>query len=193
MKKRYRFLLATFSLFILITLIQDSFAKYVTNANANTNISIARWNILVNNQDITSNSNFSNTITPVFPGTEHIAAGIIAPLSEGYFDIILNYSEVDVSFNKTINLNHHDSNTIQDLIFVGYSINGGNMIEVNDRSLELLNTVSLNDLDRIRTYRFYVKWLDGEGELMDNEADTIATRYGNASIRVGVNFTQIPN
>ena len=40
------------SLFYCITLMQDTYAKYVSSAEANATLTIARWNILINNQDI---------------------------------------------------------------------------------------------------------------------------------------------
>ena len=87
---RIKIFIALLSLLYLITLVQDTYAKYTSSANANTNITISHWNILVNNQDIKNNSNFTNTIKPVFEDNENIATGVIAPTSKGYFDIIID-------------------------------------------------------------------------------------------------------
>ena len=73
---RIKIFIALLSLLYLITLVQDTYAKYTSSANANTNITISRWNILVNDQDIKNNSNFTNTIKPTFEENENIASGV---------------------------------------------------------------------------------------------------------------------
>ena len=190
--RKHRFLIAFVSLFILISIIQETYAKYLTNASANTNMTIARWNIIVNNQDILNNSDFSNGIKPVFLGSEHIADGILAPLSEGYFDIVVDATNVDVSFNQVITLSHGKDNTVSDLAITGYSVDNGSIISF-DKETTFTNEILLSDQTRIHTYRIYVKWLDGENETMDNEKDTEATKSGKASIKVDVSFIQKAN
>jgi len=190
--RKHRFLIAFVSLFILISIIQETYAKYLTNASANTNMTIARWNIIVNNQDILNNSDFSNGIKPVFLGSEHIANGILAPLSEGYFDIVVDATNVDVSFNQVITLSHGKDNTVSDLAITGYSVDNGSIISF-DKETTFTNEILLSDQKRIHTYRIYVKWLDGENETMDNEKDTEATKSGKASIKVDVSFIQKAN
>ena len=192
LKQHYRFIVAFISLLLLLSFIQDTYAKYSTNASATTDITIAGWNILINNSDITNESDFSNAITPIFPGTTHIASNVLAPLSEGYFDIEVNATDVDVSFVETITLNHGLDNTITDLIISGYSIDGGTKINFGTGAKTITNDFLLTDA-RIRTYRIYVNWLDGTGETMDNEDDTEAVKAGEASISVNANFVQKPN
>lgn len=193
LKLRYRVAIALASLLVLLTLMQDSYAKYVTSASASTDMTIARWSILINNSDITSNNNFSNTITPIFPGNNYIASGIFAPTSEGYFDLVIDYSRVDVSFNKIISVAHNNTNTISDLIITEYSINGGTATPVNDTSVTINGSVLLSEAQRTEVIRFYVKWQDDNNENMDNEEDTQATVDGVASLLVNASFTQRAN
>ena len=51
-KKKAFLLLACVWFIITFSVIQTTYAKYVTNLDANTNITISYWNILVHNQDI---------------------------------------------------------------------------------------------------------------------------------------------
>ena len=189
-KYRERLLLAFFSLFLLITFIQQAYAKYLTNAEANANASIARWNIKLNNQNITEQSDFSNTIVPVFPGTDHIAKDIIAPLSEGYIDLSIDASEVDVSFTETIQLSLAENNTISDLKITGYSEDGGPIQNFQDDAI-INNTITLDNTKKTHDYRIYIKWIDGENESMDNAKDTEATQSGIANIKVDATFKQV--
>ena len=189
-KRKIVFFVALMSLFYCVSLMQETYAKYISSATANAELTIARWNVLVNNQDILNNSNFSNTITPVFEGTSHIKNGIIAPTAEGYFDITINGDNTDVSFSYSISLSLANENTVSDLEITKFKIGS---IE-SPYSSTVTGTIQLNDLDREQTVRFYVKWNDDDQtENMDNEDDTEATVNGVAAVKVDVNVIQATN
>ena len=79
-KKLYFFMsFAMIFLALTIFLVHDSYAKYLTALNETTNIRVARWRILVNNNDIRANNTASAVVTPVFYQNNHIANNIIAP------------------------------------------------------------------------------------------------------------------
>jgi hypothetical protein len=192
-KKKLRLLIALISLFYLVSTIQSTYAKYTSAAQANTNISVARWNILINNQDIKNNSDFSNTITPTFAGTTNIASNIIAPTSEGYFDVVVNGNNTDVKFQYTITLTVPTTSNVSDLKIFKYTIDEDTTEHTFTDTYTLTNTVNLADTNKTHTYRFYVKWLDGDGETMDNTADTNATNNGKGIIDISVNVIQLAN
>ena len=113
MKNHKKFLLLLIGLcicFLLFFMVQI-YAKYLTSAKGNTALTIANWNISVNNLSIKNNTDISNSIVPVFPGNEHIASNIIAPTAEGYFDLNLDFSNADVSFEYEIKLSIADGTT----------------------------------------------------------------------------------
>lgn len=187
LKRKIAIFSALLSLSYSITLIQTTYAKYVSSAEANSNINIARWNITINDQDIIQNSNFTNGLTPIFENNQFIKEGVIAPTSEGYFDIIIDGSNTDVSFEYTITINPSDNDTIQDLKIVKYTIDD---IEYNYID-EINNTINHDDEIKIKTIRVYFTWDDDiNTQTMDNQADTIATINGNANYRVSVNLIQ---
>ena len=86
-KKKAFLLLACIWFIITFTVIQTTYAKYVTNLDANANIAISYWNILVNNQDISENPDISAVMTAVLPGSEYAKPDVLVPGSLGYFDI----------------------------------------------------------------------------------------------------------
>lgn len=186
--KKVYLLLALASLLLLVSVIQNTYAKYISKATANSNFTIASWNFKVNNQDINANSDFSNVIVPVFENNPNIKDNVIAPTSEGYFDINIDHSNVDVSFTEKINLNFSDTNTVSDLKITGYAINDGSIIEFNGN--EISTDCLLNDDVKINKYRFYVTWIDNDGQTMQNKDDTEAAKNGNASISVSLSFIQ---
>jgi hypothetical protein len=181
--------IALMALLYCVSLIQSTYAKYVTSATGTANMTFARWNILVNNQDVTNNSNFSTTISPSFTGTSNIRSGVIAPTSQGSFDITLDMTEVDVSLDYTVSAVISSSNTVTDLKIQSYTI--GNVTTPYTGSFT--NRLLLNNTNRTVTITFNVEWVEDaqDGAVMNNAADTAAATSGVAAIDVSVNFVQV--
>lgn len=201
-KKYYTYLIVT--LIILLSLSSYyyfTYAKYITSINSDTEINVAKWNIKLNNQNISSETQMTNIITPIFEGTEHIAEGIIAPTAEGYFDLVLDATDTDVSLKYEITTSNNEDSSVTDLIISGYSINNGerqNIEATEDNSnLKIENNILKNDTNKIVNLRVYIKWNDDaeNGATMTNADDTNATKEGNntAIINVNVRVIQLPN
>ena len=189
-KKKISLFVALLSLFYSVSLIQTTYAKYVTTAEANSNINIARWNITVNNQDVIENSNFIQNLSPVFNGTTYIKENVIAPTSEGYFDILIDGTNTDVSFQYTITINPSDANTIKDLKIVKYTINNVDYNYIDNIS----GDINFDDENKNVAIRVFIMWNDEEStQEMNNNDDTIATVEGNANYKINVNLIQIRN
>lgn len=187
--KKFKLLLAMISLLILTNSIQESYAKYISSASAISNFSIAKWTFMVNDQDVLNQSDFSTTIVPVIDSNSNIKAGVIAPTSTGYFDINIDFSDVDVAFTESISVSYLDDNSVSDLVIVGYKLNNGELVSVDAGDVISINH-ALNEANTTDNYRFYVQWIDGTGETMDNDADTEAASEGVAKLKVNLNFIQ---
>ena len=190
--KKFKLLLAMISLLVLTNSIQESYAKYISSASSTSNFSIAQWTFIVNDQDVLNNEDFSSTIVPTIDSNSHIKDGVIAPTSTGYFDVNIDYSNVDVSFKEEISLTSDETTTLTDLVITGYSVNGGSTINLEDGET-ISVTHNLGEETTSDNYRFFVKWVDGEGETMDNDADTEASVDGIAKVKVNLNFIQLAN
>lgn len=189
--RKLRILLAAISLFLLIDLIQDTYAKYISSTSASGDFSIARWAFLVNEQDILNSQSVSNIIVPTIDSNDHIKDDVIAPTSTGSFEIKIDSSEVDVSFDQQISVSKAATNTVGDIIFTGYKKNNGSVIPINTpNSFTLNETHLLSDVNNENTYTFYIEWKDGTGETMNNAADTQASKNGIARVSVNLNFIQ---
>ena len=177
--------------------IADTYSKYITSTSGSANVRIARWKIMVNNQDVVTNNDVSSVIEPVFSGSNDVAPDVIAPGVEGYFDITIDGSDTDVSFNYTIYTDDNENSDVSDLILSGYSIDGGSRQSITSQNgqISITNSILYNQVDKDVTVRIYFKWNDDEnnGALMDNSDDTDAAKTQNASARitVGVRFVQI--
>ena len=188
--RKTRLMLALISLLLLVNLMQESYAKYISSASANGGFTIARWAFVVNTQDVLANSTFSSTIVPSFDTNANIKADVIAPTSTGYFDIEIDSSDVDVAYTTTITLGQADDNTVTDLRFTGYKINTGSIQPINDTSATIQIAHQLNEVNTTNTYRFYIEWYDGQGEDMDNSDDAVASDEGVAKVAVNLQFLQ---
>lgn len=208
MNKNYKNYIIIFLVLIIIIggyFLYQTYAKYITSLSSDTDMGIARWNIKINNSNVTNGSNFSNIITPVFTGTQNIAPNVIAPTAEGYFDIELDATNTDVSLRYTITTSENENSAVSDLIISGYSINGGekqsvttnqeNNEENNDFRIE--NTIAYNSENKVINIRVFLKWNDDpeQGATMNNSDDTQTTTNPNNKAKINVNFNiiQIPN
>lgn len=188
-------ILAIILLSVSAYVISQTYSKYLSTAEGQSSADIAKWHILVNNTHITSGTDLSNTIEPVFPGNDHINEGIIAPTAEGYFDLYLEFEEVDVSFKYNISLGINEESAVTDLIITGYSFDeGDNIVSFTDGDTSITETITLSSTLEDRSIRVYIEWDDNPlTETMDNESDTIATTDEDyfALVDVIVDFTQI--
>ena len=194
-KKTLFFIFILIFLLIISFIIVDTYAKYLSSASSSANVSIAKWNIKVNNVTIKDNTDISSTITPVFPGNENIASNIIAPTAEGYFDLELDIQDVDVSFNYTITSTVAENSSVKDFAIVGYSIDDGPKIEFQTNDEKTISEdILLNSNIENRKIRIYIEWIDDDSQTMDNADDTLAAVSNNPAIfNVTINFSQIAN
>lgn len=199
-EKKYIFILIAIIVILTSILIGNTVAKYITSASSNADMNIARWQVLVNNTDVTSAASLNNVITPVFPGNNNIAAGVIAPTAEGYFDIVIDATNTDVSLKYEITTSDNEDSIVTDLVMSGYSIDGGErqeIIEDENGNFKVENNILYNSQDKDITIRVYIKWNDDsdDGATMTNAEDTATTQEEESVAKINVNlkFTQIPN
>lgn len=193
--KKFILVIITCILLVLLTfLISQVYAKYITSVTGNASIAISRWNIKVNDLSVKNNDDISAKITPVFPGNDNIAANIIAPTAEGYFDLVFDFSDVDVSFKYDINVTADDTSAVSDLVTTGYSIDGGTRVNFADFNTPISDTIHLADNINSRTIRVYVMWNDDpDTATMNNIDDTASTLKSDSSavLKVSVALTQV--
>ena len=174
-------------------LIQTTYSKFRKNLTTNTQIEVAGWNIKVNDESIVNKSTLTADISPIFPGSTNIAAGVIAPGAEGYYDITIDASNVNVSFNYLIFSTVSNDSNVTDLITTGYEINPTVGSTVIPYSSETGITGSIPFGTASTIIRIFIKWDDSVSATMDNASDTTAaTNSGTqALMTTTLTFTQI--
>lgn len=168
-----------------------TYSKYKDKVEGTTNIQIASWNIAVNTEYINNKLNLTNDIQPVFEGNEYIKAGVLAPGAVGYYDIIIDGTLSDVSFNYIIEASNSIESTIADLVITSYIINPDTSTTFIDYTVPI--TGIINPDDEIVTIRIYITWDDSISSSMDNATDTAAIIDENvkALITNTIEFNQV--
>lgn len=168
----------------LVSTVNSTYARYASAANGIVTTDLARWQLFVNSENITSNYETSMTFTPVILPNSNVAANKIAPSSKGYFDVAINPENVDVSFTYDININIPEDSLITDIKVTDYTLVEGTAITAEDKDLTKipLTTSNLTDTllyDNTQTdfkfkpfvVRMYFSWVDDENGTMSDEDD----------------------
>lgn len=197
---KLKLLIVCFMLIILVSLMSNTFSKYVSSADGDLNVSFAKWQILVNNLDISDASNSEILFVPVIDSNNEVEENSVAPSSSGYFDIAIDPSNVALSFNYNITFSI-ENDDIPDLMISEYAI-----LPVDDSPIEKIsldNNIIEKDMIydpenpfKPFTIRLFFKWYEGENELMDDLADTeigtvAAINDTKLKMKANISFKQI--
>ena len=217
MNLRIKILMVFIPLCLLLCFMSNTYSRYVANTTGNLNMAFAQWQILVDNNDIVNNTSSSINLTPIIDENQYVETNKIAPSSTGYFDISIDPSNVDVSFNYSIALSVVNEN-LPDLMITKYAILNSDYDEkdtitytdIEDNiikgSLDL-DTIATSGDDNVATggdeikvanfkpftIRICFEWYEGTNEKMNDAADTligINTENNNLQINAEIKFEQ---
>ena len=202
MFKRLRLIVLLAALSVTLGFMSSTYSRYVADANGNIKIGFAKWQIKVNNNDITDSNISSINIVPVINENENVTENTIAPSSSGYFDIVIDPTNVDVSFDYSISIEVLNEN-MPDLVITEYAI----LDETYDDSVQITyNPLTDGIIKDSFTYsetksyspftvRVCFKWYEGVDEEMNDEADTLigtdaAINNSELQIKASIHFEQ---
>ena len=147
MNFRIKILLVFIPLSFLLCFMSNTYSRYVANATGDFKMSFAQWQILLNNEDITNSTSSSINLIPVINENNYVKSNKIAPSSTGYFDINIDPTNVDVSFNYSITLKVLNEN-MPDLMITKYAILDSNYDEKDTCDID-----ACHHTDRLRNGR----------------------------------------
>ena len=113
----------------------------------------------------------------------------------GYFDLIVDTSEINLAVRYTITTAVDENSDIPDAKIVGYSFPGQQdyitYLDSTENSVSSSSAVSVNT----NKIRIYVSWNDNPNTetLNDNQDTQIAVNGGNTKLKVNVLFEQLVN
>ena len=179
MTKKVKIILLLITLSVCLCLMSSTYSRYIASAKGDIVGSFSKWQIFINNEDITNGISSSLSITPTIIPSAHIKADVLAPTSQGYFDIEIDPSNVEVSFSYLIELDAQND-YIPDLTITDYAFLPEGYIEGNPLTKvpALTNAITEDKLfDKITpsfafepfTIRVFFEWYDGAGKIMTEE------------------------
>lgn len=205
MERKIKFLLLLISTAFTLGLMSNTYSRYVASTTGDVELVFAKWQILVNNDDITSGNTSTINITPVIEESKNITSDKIAPSSKGYFDININPQNVGVSFDYSIDLEVLNEN-MPDLLITKYAILDNDYTEEDEiTTINLENNQISNSLEIDKsvenytfepfTIRVFFEWYEGENEQMDDAQDTLVAQQAqenneNLKIQATITFNQ---
>ncbi|MCI6001625.1 MAG: hypothetical protein MRZ37_00485 [Tenericutes bacterium] len=179
-------LLFMFFLMLFFTLYQivDTYALFESNKNYEVTKDIAKWIIKVNGNDVTKTDSF--VVEQInYDDSEYVIKGKIAPSLKGYFDIVIDAKEAEVSSLYNI---------VFDFTNLSSSLKISSIEELNGNNLLLSNidtysgVILLSDDNKIHTIRVTLFWENNED---NNEQDSlIGTENKVINIPISVNILQ---
>lgn len=205
MERKIKFLLLLISTAFTLGLMSNTYSRYVASTTGDVELVFAKWQILVNNDDITSGNTSTINITPIIEESQNTTNDKIAPSSKGYFDINIDPQNVGVSFDYSIDLEVLNEN-MPDLLITKYAILDNDYVEGDEITTVNLENNQINnslEIDKsVENYTFepftirvFFEWYEGENEQMDDAQDTLVAQQAqenneNLKIQATITFNQ---
>lgn len=205
MERKIKFLLLLISTAFTLGLMSNTYSRYVASTTGDVELVFAKWQILVNNDDITSGNTSTINITPIIEESQNTTSDKIAPSSKGYFDINIDPQNVGVSFDYSIDLEVLNEN-MPDLLITKYAIldneyvEGDEITTVNLENNQINNSLEIDKSVENYTFepftiRVFFEWYEGENEQMDDAQDTLVAQQAqenneNLKIQATITFNQ---
>jgi hypothetical protein len=191
MKKNDLIFIISFVLIITLSLtylFQTSYAKYRRQITSNVEANIAKWNIKVNDETINGKSTLTKSIKPTFDESDYVSEDVIAPGTTGYFDLIIDATDVDVDFTYELT-ESNTTNTLTDLKITGYEESNYDKSNIKTFSDKITGTITKNTKEK--KIRFYIEWVDDDTNSMNNEEDTnYSINNSSTNITISIKFEQ---
>lgn len=178
--------------------IANTYAKYSSTATGSGTVSVAKWAVKLNTEDITQEETFDLTFTQV--KNDNVVAGKIAPGTQMYADLVIDPAGSEVSMNYQLSLGDLSDTPVTVVKVVPCNVDAqGKVTEgkdalVADEGGNYKGTISLKDQKALTskeavTVRVYVEWANADA---NNATDTATgIEAGSLTIPVDVTVSQL--
>ena len=184
MKNKIIYIVCAIMIFISIYEIKNTYGLFESKKEIDIDKSVAKWNIYINDNNLNTTETFTiDNFT--FQETDTVAKDKIAPGILGWFDILIDARDTQVSiiYEITFDYTSLPSNITVEKI---EEINGREIIKTGPNTYS--NYITLDDINNNvkDTIRVYIKWNNDEE---NNENDTNIGIIKNNSIKIPVSIT----
>ena len=152
-------------LFLLILSFNITYGLFESNKDFNANMNVAKFNLFVNNNNIVDTKSFNiNNITVL--NNENVLDGKIAPGVRGYFELILDPKDSDVSIYYEVSLDLKD--VLNDgIILDGVESDSGSLINVDKNTYAGVFTLDEIKNNVQKNIKIYFSWVNND-EVLDD-------------------------
>ena len=184
MKNKIIYIVCAIMIFISIYEIKNTYGLFESKKEIDIDKSVAKWNIYINDNNLNTAETFTiDNFT--FQETDTVAKDKIAPGILGWFDILIDARDTQVSiiYEITFDFTSLPSNITVEKI---EEINGREIIKTGPNTYS--NYITLDDINNNvkDTIRVHIKWNNDEE---NNENDTNIGIIKNNSIKIPVSIT----
>lgn len=169
-------ILCIISIIITVFSIQRTYAKYFEKVDTTYQTYIKRWLINVNSHNIHEKQTLSEVMQPILVADENVNSNVLVPGRTGYFEMLIDYSSVDLAFEYEFTIEQLNKEQLPDFEIYGYEvIDGANrtITETNQIKGVIDPTTEVNSLgEKKREIRVLFRWNDNNNNIMNNMEDT---------------------
>lgn len=170
-------ILCIISIFITVFSIQRTYAKYFEKVGTTYQTNIKKWVINVNTFNIHEKNELSEVMQPILVDNENMDENVLVPGRTGYFEMLIDYTYVDLAFEYEFFIEQLNSNPLSDFEIYQCEVidaDGTSTITTTKEIKGVIDpTTEVNgNGDKKRKIRIWFRWNDEDENLMNNFADT---------------------
>lgn len=187
MKKIY-VCMALFLLVLTIVIILKTYALFESKTSLNVQSDVGKWIILINDTDITSGANTKFSVNEVvWNPSDNVKSGKLAPGVSGYFDIVIDPTDTDVSVRYDIDFDFSEFENTNIVVSSVEEVNNKTIVKTGQN--KYTGVIPLNEIkDGVtNTIRVNIKWDNNEeNNEYDSEIGSTANVVKNIPVTVNV-------
>lgn len=197
MNKKIRVILVILIVILLVLILRTTFSKYANEATAEINQDVGKWIIKINGTDITTTGNSTRFNIDNFvwnwQDSPHVKYPKVAPGMKGYFDLIIDPTDTDVSLTYTIEIDDSSVSlpNVNIKILDITELNGKQLEfttnpdgpEIIKRTKMLEEIKSKDETRRLDTIRVQIEWENNE---VNNESDSKLGSVANNVVQIPI-------
>lgn len=166
-------ILCIISILITIFSIQRTYAKYYEKVDSTYQTGIKRWLINVNTYNIHEMNELSQVMQPILVDDENMNNNILVPGRTGYFEMALDYSAVDLTFEYEFNIEQLNKKPLEDFEIYGYEVIGADGTSTVTETKKIKGVIDpTTEVDsngeKKRNIRILFRWNDENADTTDS-------------------------
>ncbi len=163
------------SILVTIFSIQRTYAKYFEKVDTTYQTHIKRWLINVNTYNIHEMSELNQVMQPILVDGENMNNNIVVPGRRGYFEMLIDYSAVDLAFEYEFSIEQLNSKPLEDFEIYGYEVIDADGMSTITETNEIKGVIDPttevdSNGDKKRNIRILFRWNDDNADTTDNVA-----------------------